>query len=92
MFVQPIISGLSTIIKANMTINNMIGSVYGRLTVLKEGDLLVHKNYTTVRKWICKCECGGTIEVRQDSLRSGNTRSCGCLVGDTRRSRYAASK
>jgi len=63
-----------------MTINNMPGSVYGKLTVLREGSIYIHvKTMKTAKKWICLCECGNTIEVRQDSLRSGNTKSCGCL-------------
>ncbi len=63
-----------------MTIKNMIGSKYGKLTVLREGELYIHvKSMTTTKKWICECECGNIIEVRQDSLRSRNTQSCGCI-------------
>lgn len=29
--------------------------------------------------WLCDCECGGTIRTLGKSLRSGITRSCGCL-------------
>lgn len=29
--------------------------------------------------WRCQCECGNEIVVRGDSLRSGHTKSCGCL-------------
>jgi hypothetical protein len=32
--------------------------------------------------WECRCECGQVVTVRQDSLRSGNTQSCGCLQSD----------
>jgi hypothetical protein len=49
----------------------MLGMKFGRLTVLMR----------TARKghfW-CRCECGGHSEVRRDALRSGNTKSCGCL-------------
>lgn len=30
--------------------------------------------------WLCKCECGGYIKVDAHSLKTGNTKSCGCLV------------
>lgn len=30
-------------------------------------------------KWACKCDCGNTMETRSRSLRSGETKSCGCL-------------
>lgn len=50
------------------------GNKYGRLTVLYS---IKDKNNRT--KWHCKCECGNEIEVFGAYLRSGNTKSCGCL-------------
>ncbi|HEX7767993.1 MAG TPA: hypothetical protein VF443_14875 [Nitrospira sp.] len=29
--------------------------------------------------WQCRCECGQTLSVTARNLRSGNTKSCGCL-------------
>lgn len=29
--------------------------------------------------WHCKCKCGNETDVRGDSLRNGDTKSCGCL-------------
>ena len=31
------------------------------------------------RRWQCQCECGNTTNVPTTALKSGNTRSCGCL-------------
>ena len=56
-------------------INDLTGRKFGRLTVLKL--LPERKNGQLV--WLCRCECGNTIEVRKSSLFSGKTRSCGCL-------------
>lgn len=28
--------------------------------------------------WLCKCDCGNEFETAQHSLKSGNTKSCGC--------------
>lgn len=48
---------------------NLTGNVYGRLTAV---------SYES-SKWTCKCECGSEIKARAGSLKSGNTKSCGCL-------------
>ena len=32
---------------------------------------------------LCKCECGEEIQVRTSNLKSGNTKSCGCLHSET---------
>jgi hypothetical protein len=29
--------------------------------------------------WLCVCDCGTKTAVSTDNLRSGNTKSCGCL-------------
>lgn len=47
---------------------------FGKLTVIK--FLKTEKNNAI---WLCKCNCGSTLEVSGASLRSGNTKSCGCL-------------
>ena len=30
-------------------------------------------------QWLCKCFCGNSFIVRADALKSGHTKSCGCL-------------
>lgn len=56
---------------------DLTGDVYGRLTVIR---LTKKEGYTVF--WMCRCECGSDAEVRAGSLRSGLTRSCGCLAKD----------
>lgn len=46
------------------------GDIYGRLMTLR---------YLGHCKWECSCSCGKEVVVRSDHLRSGDTRSCGCL-------------
>lgn len=36
-------------------------------------------------RWLCICDCGKSATPRTTDLRSGNTKSCGCLAADTRR-------
>ncbi len=35
--------------------------------------------------WLCLCDCGQRTVARAENLRSGNTKSCGCLVVDQAR-------
>lgn len=52
----------------------LTGQVFGKLTVLRKDE----KAEPGKAKWVCKCECGNTVSVLSDSLRSGKTTSCGC--------------
>lgn len=54
---------------------NIIGGVFGRLTVTKE----LPRPSRYVRKFLCRCECGGSAEVLMGNLRSLKVASCGCL-------------
>ena len=56
--------------------NSMIGKRFGRLTVIESGG--VSKNRKLM--WICRCDCGNTTKpIVGSNLRSGTTKSCGCL-------------
>lgn len=57
------------------TRKDMTGQKFGRLTVIKYAYSDKHHNAV----WQCQCECGNIVEVRGDTLRNGNTKSCGCL-------------
>lgn len=41
---------------------------------------------------LCLCECGNYLRVRERSLGSGNTRSCGCIKTQTSRARGDRNK
>ena len=53
---------------------NLAGQQFSRLTVVKP----VTKKHNKVI-WQCKCNCGNTVFTSSGSLRSGNTKSCGCF-------------
>lgn len=61
----------------------MTGKRFGRLTVLEEAGLHRTPDGTTYRQYKCICECGKTLITLGVSLRSGDTKSCGCLVAET---------
>ena len=52
-----------------------IGNKYGKLTVIRKAP----SKTTGGTMWLCECDCGNTIIVSGNSLRTGNTQSCGCL-------------
>lgn len=60
----------------------LTGQRYGRLLV---GALVRRRNPNgeARRYWECKCDCGGSAVVAREGLRSGDTKSCGCLLAET---------
>ena len=55
-----------------------------RLTVIGEAET----NKYGYAQWLCKCDCGNTVTVIGKHLRSGNTKSCGCLHMDKLKARH----
>lgn len=58
---------------------DLTGQKFGRLTVIAKAKEKV-KGGTG---WTCLCDCGNQIIVVTRLLRSGNTKSCGCLQRET---------
>lgn len=59
------------------------GEVFGRLTVLRLHHSAKRKDGRAgERIMLCKCVCGNEIQVKTSNLKSGNTKSCGCLHSD----------
>lgn len=56
------------------TLIDILGKTFGRLLVYKRAPNLFGR-----AAWWCKCECGKCLKVAGKDLRSGHTRSCGCL-------------
>ena len=61
---------------------NLIGKRYGRLTVIENTGKKAHSRENI---YLCKCDCGNTIEVRSGLLTQEKTKSCGCLYRETRK-------
>lgn len=57
---------------------DITGQKFGRWTILARGGRS-HNNGTL---WKCRCECGNEKSVKSEILRSGESKSCGCLSRD----------
>lgn len=57
-----------------MRLKDLSGEKFGKLTVIKRAP---NRNNRTM--WLCECECGNKTVVGGAMLKSGNTKSCGCL-------------
>jgi hypothetical protein len=60
---------------------DLSGNSYGRWTVLRPA-LGRPKGRGLERFWVCRCSCGTERELPTGKLRSGHSRSCGCLHRD----------
>jgi hypothetical protein len=57
-------------------IKDITNERFGSLTARKNtGRKDAHRNYI----WLCECDCGNFCEVIGNNLRTGHTKSCGCL-------------
>lgn len=54
---------------------DLIGHRFTRLVAIKR----MGYNKSGYICWLCKCDCGNYKVISGDHLRSGNTKSCGCL-------------
>ena len=61
---------------------DLTGQKFGRLTAISPAANRGKHTY-----WNCLCSCGAHVTVDTQSLRSGHTKSCGCLNRDIVRKR-----
>lgn len=54
---------------------DLTGQVFERLTVVEHVGF--DKKHSAL--WSCQCSCGKSCIISSDNLRSGNTKSCGCI-------------
>lgn len=61
----------------NLRYKDISNQKFGRLTAIKYiGRTFIGRSAT----WDCICDCGNKIVVDARRLKSGNTKSCGCLL------------
>lgn len=61
---------------------DLTGKIFNRLKVIKQVDDYVSSSGRHYARWLCECSCAehNQIMVLGDSLKSGNTKSCGCFA------------
>lgn len=60
------------------TFIDLTGRRFGRLTVVALAGISKGRNAI----WLCRCDCGKEVEVQSRNLKSGRSKSCGCLKLD----------
>ena len=63
-----------------MPIVDILNQKFGRLTVIEKTN--IRKSHRNV-VWKCLCDCGKETLVDSGHLRTGHTKSCGCLAQET---------
>lgn len=62
---------------------DLVGQRFGRLVVSER----LERSGCGATKWLCKCDCGNLVSVQYSNLKSGATKSCGCLNQENREKR-----
>lgn len=60
-------------------INDLTGRRFGRLTVVGRGEDYVSPQRARKVRWLCRCDCGGTIQAVAQMLHEELTVGCGCV-------------
>lgn len=68
---------------------DMTGRKYGRWTVLHRANDRISEAGTVTTMWTCQCECGTIKDVTARSLRTGMSKSCGCLQKEIASQKFA---
>jgi len=64
----------SCVQKAGANAEDLRGKKFGRLRVLERA-----KNHSGRVHWMCLCDCGESAVISAKKMKSGHTKSCGCL-------------
>lgn len=62
---------------SKVNFEDLTGQKYNRLTFVRYLEKSERK--TRGYNWLCQCECGKLIPANASKVKSGHTRSCGCL-------------
>ena len=60
--------------------NDLTGMVFGNLTALHRVQDHCFPSGQRQVQYLCQCDCGNQVIVLGSNLKSGNTKSCGCVA------------
>lgn len=60
-------------------LSDMIGKKFGKLTIVRRDKIHITPSGQKKVMWLCKCDCGNEKVVASQDLKSGHTKSCGCI-------------
>ena len=71
-----------------MKFKDIKGQRFGRLLVVERTNSYIQRNGKVCVQWLCVCDCSNTVVTMGQSLRNGNTKSCGCYNIDVLKSNF----
>ena len=80
------------ILENHPNVRDLKGQTFGRLTVLRRVKDHVTSGGKHMVRWLCRCECGNICHVLSSNLKSGITKSCGCLHRELKSIRFKAMR
>lgn len=66
-------------------LHDLTGQKFHRWSVLWRAESIIEPSGRKATMWHCQCECGVTKDIRAGTLKSGESKSCGCLKLDSLR-------
>lgn len=75
--------------KLSNKIRNIVGERFERLLVVGFSHISQDKGRNAY--WKCLCDCGNFTTVHSGALRTGSTRSCGCLAAELNKTRIRSA-
>ena len=81
-------------------VENLIGQKFGRITVIERAPDLYYPNkiyksgFMKISMWKCVCDCDPNkfLIIRGTALKTGRTRSCGCIQKEKAANYCSANK
>jgi len=75
-----------------LSLRIMRDTTNSKLRIVRRVDAIVDSLGHKRKQVLCECECGTTFKVRLSSVKSGYTKSCGCMTSEWRKSAKIGEK